>query len=95
MLTNYIKIIFKKINKIKSLDFKNPRLIESFKSKKSNFENILHRMKIEKASASNLDNVDFENLTFGSVFTDHMFVCEYKNGKWQTPEVLPYQVPFF
>ena len=48
-------------------------------------------MKIEKASASNLDNVDFENLTFGSVFTDHMFVCEYKNGKWQTPEVLPYK----
>ena len=48
-------------------------------------------MKIEKASTSNLDNVDFENLTFGSVFTDHMFVCEYKNGKWQTPEVLPYK----
>ena len=48
-------------------------------------------MKIEKSSASNLDNVDFENLTFGSVFTDHMFVCKYKNGKWQTPEVLPYK----
>ena len=91
MLTNNIKIIFKKVNKIKSLDFKNPRLIESFKSKKSNFDNILQRMKIEKASASNLGNVDFENLTFGSVFTDHMFVCKYKNGKWQTPEVLPYK----
>lgn len=48
-------------------------------------------MKIERSSASNLAQVDFENLTFGSVFTDHMFVCKYKNEKWQTPEVIPYQ----
>ncbi len=48
-------------------------------------------MKIEKTSASNFANVDFENLTFGSVFTDHMFVCRYKNNEWQTPEIIPYQ----
>lgn len=48
-------------------------------------------MKIEKTSASKLNHVDFENLSFGSVFTDHMFVCSYKEGQWQTPEVLPYQ----
>ena len=48
-------------------------------------------MKIEKTLASKLAHVDFENLTFGSVFTDHMFVCKYKDGKWQTPEVIPYQ----
>ncbi len=48
-------------------------------------------MKIEKTSASKLNHVDFENLSFGSVFTDHMFVCNYKEGQWQKPEVLPYQ----
>lgn len=48
-------------------------------------------MKIEKTSASKLSHVDFENLAFGSVFTDHMFVCKYKDEKWQTPEVIPYQ----
>ena len=48
-------------------------------------------MRIEKTSASNFANVDFENLTFGSVFTDHMFVCRYKNNEWQTPEIIPYQ----
>jgi branched-chain amino acid aminotransferase len=48
-------------------------------------------MKIEKTLASKLAHVDFENLTFGSVFTDHMFVCQYKDEKWQTPEVKPYQ----
>ena len=40
-------------------------------------------MKIEKTSASKLAHVNFENLTFGSVFTDHMFVCKYKDNKWQ------------
>ena len=52
-------------------------------------------MKIEKTSASKLNHVDFENLTFGSVFTDHMFVCNYKEGQWQTPEVVPYQPIYF
>tara|TARA_A100001011_G_scaffold150881_1_gene159307 strand:+ start:8047 stop:9093 length:1047 start_codon:yes stop_codon:yes gene_type:complete len=48
-------------------------------------------MKIEKALVSKLSSVDFNNLTFGSVFSDHMFICKYKNEKWQTPEVIPYQ----
>jgi branched-chain amino acid aminotransferase len=48
-------------------------------------------MKIQKISASKLAHVDFENLTFGSVFTDHMFVCKYKDEQWQVPEVIPYQ----
>ena len=48
-------------------------------------------MRIEKVSTSKLSSVDFENLTFGSVFSDHMFVCKYKDEKWQTPEVVPYQ----
>ncbi|MDA0201183.1 MAG: branched-chain amino acid aminotransferase [Bacteroidetes bacterium] len=48
-------------------------------------------MKIVRTSASKLGSVDFENLNFGSVFTDHMFVCRFNNGQWQTPEVIPYQ----
>ncbi len=46
---------------------------------------------VEKAVASKIDQVDFQNLSFGTVFTDHMFVCDYKNGMWQTPQVMPYQ----
>ncbi len=48
-------------------------------------------MRIEQTLASKLAHVDFEKLTFGSVFTDHMFVCKYKDERWQTPEVIPYQ----
>lgn len=48
---------------------------------------------ITKASSTKINEVDFDNLTFGSVFTDHMFVCDYKNGAWQKPEIKPY-APF-
>ncbi len=48
---------------------------------------------ITKVSSSKINEVDFENLTFGSVFTDHMLVCDYKNGAWQKPEIKPY-APF-
>jgi len=47
-------------------------------------------LKITKRAATKINEVDFNNLAFGSVFTDHMFVCEFKNGAWQTPEIKPY-----
>jgi branched-chain amino acid aminotransferase len=46
---------------------------------------------VEKATTSKIDQVDFDNLKFGSVFTDHMLVCDYKNGVWETPKIVPYQ----
>ncbi|TDQ29183.1 branched-chain amino acid aminotransferase [Zeaxanthinibacter enoshimensis] len=46
---------------------------------------------IEKAKSSKIEQVDFNNLPFGSVFTDHMMVCDYKDGAWQTPKIIPYQ----
>src|SRR5690554_6599389 len=46
-----------------------------------------------KASTSKIKEVDFENLSFGSVFTDHMLVCDYVNGEWKKPVIKPYE-PF-
>ena len=48
-------------------------------------------MKIQKIEKSNISNIDFDNLTFGGVFTDHMFVCSFKKGEWSNPEIKPYQ----
>tara|TARA_R110002050_G_scaffold1281_1_gene9178 strand:+ start:66849 stop:67916 length:1068 start_codon:yes stop_codon:yes gene_type:complete len=45
---------------------------------------------VEKSKTSKIDQVDFDNLSFGSVFTDHMLVCDYKNGAWDTPKIVPY-----
>jgi branched-chain amino acid aminotransferase len=47
-------------------------------------------LKISEVSESKIGQVDFENLNFGKIFTDHMFVCDYMNGEWQTPEIVPY-----
>jgi branched-chain amino acid aminotransferase len=48
---------------------------------------------ISKVSNIKINEIDFENLTFGSVFTDHMLVCDFKDGAWQKPEIKPY-APF-
>lgn len=48
-------------------------------------------LKVEKAKTSKIDQVDFDNLAFGTVFTDHMLVCKYRNGAWELPEIKPYQ----
>ena len=45
---------------------------------------------IEKIKSSKIDQVDFDNLTFGKNFTDYMFECDYKDGKWQNPTIKPY-----
>jgi len=45
---------------------------------------------IVKAPTSKIDSVDFENLNFGHIFADHMMICDYKNGAWQTPQIKPY-----
>ncbi len=45
---------------------------------------------VEKTSQSKIENVDFSNLVFGKVFTDHMFECEFKNGHWQNASIRPY-----
>jgi len=46
---------------------------------------------IEKAKKSKLPSVDFSNLPFGKTFTDHMFYCDYIDGEWQQPKIVPYQ----
>lgn len=46
---------------------------------------------VEKAKTSRIEQIDFDHLPFGANFTDHMFICDYKNGQWGTPKIIPYQ----
>lgn len=48
-------------------------------------------MKIENVTQSRINQIDFDNLIFGQTFTDHMFVCDFQDGKWQEPSIVPYQ----
>ena len=47
-------------------------------------------MNITRTSLSRINSVDFSDLPFGKVFSDHMFVCHYKEGKWLDSEIKPY-----
>ena len=52
-------------------------------------------LQIEKIAKSKISEVDFNSLKFGQIFTDHMFECDFENGKWQTPKIRPYQAISF
>ncbi|WP_318344574.1 branched-chain amino acid aminotransferase [Flagellimonas baculiformis] len=54
-------------------------------------ETMVNNIAIEKAKTSKIKDVDFDHLSFGSVYTDHMLVCDYKNGEWSAPKIVPYQ----
>jgi len=54
-------------------------------------ETTLNNVAIEKVKNSKIHDVDFDNLSFGSVYTDHMLICDYKDGKWMVPKIVPYQ----
>ena len=47
-------------------------------------------MKITLSKKSKIGNVDFENLEFGKIFTDHIFVSKYSKGQWSEGEIMPY-----
>jgi branched-chain amino acid aminotransferase len=48
-------------------------------------------IKITPITESRISAVDWENLPFGKIFSDHMLVMEYGNGEWQKPEIMPFQ----
>jgi len=44
----------------------------------------------EKVQQSRVDSVDWDNLPFGKIFSDHMFVSDYKDGEWSNDRIVPF-----
>ncbi len=53
-------------------------------------DTMVNKISVEKASYSKIHDVDFDNLSFGSTYTDHMLVSDYANGVWSAPKIVPY-----
>lgn len=49
-----------------------------------------YNIKITKAKESRLAEVDFNNIPFGRVFSDHMFIVDYIDGNWVDPRIEPF-----
>ena len=39
---------------------------------------------------SRLSQVNWEDLPFGKIFSDHMYCVEYEEGQWSNHQILPY-----
>ncbi len=46
-------------------------------------------IKTTKVAHSKVNEVDLNNITMGTHFTDHMFICDYENGAWSNPRIEP------
>lgn len=47
-------------------------------------------IKIQKTEKSRVHPFKKESIVFGSEQSDHMLVCDYKDGNWLTPEIIPF-----
>ena len=48
------------------------------------------KIDIERVKRSRLPEIDFNNLPFGKVYTDHMFMADFREGDWRNFRILPY-----
>lgn len=62
-----------------------------YKNKLMNLSSL--EIDIVSVKSSKIDTIDFNNLPFGNVFTDHMFTCDCVDNVWQKPQISPY-APF-
>ena len=49
-----------------------------------------HNINVQKIDSSKIGQVDFNNIQFGKVYSDHMFVVDYKDGEWNNLNIKPY-----
>ena len=47
-------------------------------------------IKITQTAASRLPEIDFDNIPFGQIFSDHMFIMDYRDGRWMEPRIEPF-----
>lgn len=51
---------------------------------------LLTDISVRKTNHSKINEVDFENLEFGKYTADHMLVCDYIDGEWKQPHIVPF-----
>lgn len=49
-----------------------------------------YKIQLNKVEQSRLSEVDFDNLKFGQIMSDHMLVAKYIDGAWKSIQIIPY-----
>jgi len=50
----------------------------------------MDNISISLRKESGIGNVDFDNIPFGRIFTDHMFIVDFEGGEWKNARIQPY-----
>jgi branched-chain amino acid aminotransferase len=48
-------------------------------------------VKVTRTTKSRVSELDFSNIPFGRVFSDHMLTMTYADGQWGQPEIVPFE----
>lgn len=48
-------------------------------------------IKVTKTEESKLHHTDFDNLTFGKTYSDHMFIADFEDGEWRNNRISPFR----
>lgn len=47
-------------------------------------------IKVQRTANSRIKELDYNRITFGKLFSDHMFISDYENGMWGDSRIIPY-----
>ena len=53
------------------------------------------KINVQPVVTSRIDQVDFNNIDFGKVYSDHMFISDFYNGEWQDFRIEAYDMLSF
>lgn len=48
------------------------------------------KIEVEQVKRSRLPGIDFSDLPFGKVYSDHMFMADFTDGEWRNFRILPF-----
>jgi branched-chain amino acid aminotransferase len=57
---------------------------------KPNYMELLTEIPVRRTNRSKIHEVDFDHLEFGRYVSDHMLICDYAEGAWRQPMVMPF-----
>jgi len=49
-----------------------------------------YKIETTKVNKSRLPEIDFDNIPFGQLFSDHMFSADYIDGEWTNLQIIPF-----
>ena len=47
-------------------------------------------IQVKPIAESRISQLNIENIQFGKLYADHMFMVDFEHGEWGTPQIVPF-----